>query len=212
MTNVSTNSQTYIVIFLSRKSRINASRRSFISCQRCFFILRYKPISNGKGCHMNKTNCMFFIKNFMRCCCAMAAVVCFCSPVLADSAPDCASGSCQEASWNEDLQMFEYCHHEGTLQCTCYENRPGHGWGTYTYPCACMSDGECSNGYCMNGVCHDCVSGSSGCSGTTRTKVDDCNYYDTTLSFDCRDGCLSSTSYGCYTGSFSDTKGTYTCQ
>jgi len=138
--------------------------------------------------------------------------------------PNCAAGTCQDAVWDSQLGMYMECLHGGgvdsngeQLTCTCYEGEYAGDYKWQTYDCECNNDQECENygsngGYCNQGKCVPCVSYSGGgCSGTTRTKIDDCNYKEVTLSLDCRTGCSSSTSYGCYDGG-TDSIGSYECQ
>ena len=150
--------------------------------------------------------------------CTILSVACLCFLVQvnntwADSAPDCASGSCQEASWNYSLGMFENCPHDGDGggSCWCYQNTPD-GWQNIWYDCACTQDADCYEGYCDAGVCIDCIDNGDDCpASSTTTDVDECNQTVTSYSWTCRNGCQTTTTNVCKTGTYTNSVGTYSC-
>lgn len=146
---------------------------------------------------------------------SILSVVCVCSVMNMGSAhavdtesPCIVEGTCEPGTWNG--HEFENCPN-GPGECQCptlnVPQEPGE-----TFTCICTSDDQCQDGYCDKGACQPCKPYyGGGCSGTTRTKIDDCNYKDVTSTLDCRTGCTTSESYGCYTGD-TDSIGTYECR
>lgn len=123
--------------------------------------------------------------------------------------PDCAAGTCQDASWNESIGKFIGCDGKNNYTCTCLGAYGGMSWTTFD--CGCASDNECDGGYCNGTSCVACQS-CSNCTSTSWAALR--TGYESRIekSCSCSGTCSSSTKYRCAAGYYgSSTNGTSGC-
>lgn len=125
------------------------------------------------------------------------------------SDPNCAAGTCLDATWNESLGKFVGCEAKWNNTCQCLEPYGGSDW--ITFDCGCSGDSDCDGGYCNNGTCIACKT-CSNCTSTSWAALRTGYQSRTVKTCSCRGTCSSYTEYRCAAGYYgTSTNGTSGC-